>query len=41
MGANGHCLSRAHWTMLLSIAEAVIYGLPILDEIEIYWYLAW
>ena len=27
--------------MLLSIAEAVIYDLPILDDIEIYRYLAW
>jgi len=41
MGANGHSLFRAAWTVLLSIAEAVICGLAILGEIEIYWYLAW
>ena len=41
MGANGHSLSQAAWTVLLSIAEAVIYDLPILDDIEIYRYLAW
>ena len=27
--------------VVLSIAEAVIYCLAILDEIEIYWYLVW
>ena len=36
MGANGHCLSRVVWTVVLSIADAVICGLANLDEIEIY-----
>ena len=41
MGANGHCLFRVASTVVLLIANAVICGMAILDETEIYWYLVW